>query len=680
MAPAAPAPAAAAPTTVAAKPAAPTPASASKQPALGSHLIGKLEGPTILPEAKRPAKLGEAPMLAELVKAGKLPPVEQRVPEEPLVIKPLETIGKYGGIWRRAFTGPGDGENGNRIMASDKLVFADYTGAKQVPSVAKGWEAGDGNRTFTFFLRKGHKWSDGHPFTADDILFWFEDLYQNKDLTPTPTGELSVNGKPGTIEKVDDLTVRFKFQDPYPTFMEIIGGSTYIGSSQDQSGGDAPLRGPLAPKHYLSQFLPKYAPIEQLESKAKAAGFDNWKTYFTRFAASWRFNVDLPFLGPWRTTTPINTPNWVLERNPYYYAVDSDGNQLPYFDKISMTLAENLEVVNLRAIAGEYDSQERHTDLGKLPVFLENQEKGGYTIRLDPVANGADAALHVNQDYQADAEIGKWLRNADFRRAISLGIDRDQLNEVFWLGVGTPGTVVPTEDAPYSPGGEWRTKWASLDVAQGNALLDKIGLTKKDSEGFRLRTDNGQRLRIELTTVGGSFIPFPKIGEMISQQLKKIGLQMDATERERSLADRRRQANEQQMLIWQNGGSELLWAYPQLVLPVQPDSNHGPEIGKWYASGGSSGRKPEDPQLVKALELFRAGGSQEYDERIKTAHEIWKIMADEAYSIGTIGLSPATLGVRVVKNNVGNSPARQMNAHHCRTPGSSHPATFFFKS
>ncbi len=251
---------------------------------------------------------------------------------------------------------------------------------------------------------------------------------------------------------------------------------------------------------------------------------------------------------------------------------------------------------------------------------------------------------------------------------------------MFWLGVGTPGTVVPSEDAPYSPGGEWRTKWTKLDLAQANALLDKIGLDKKDSEGFRLRTDNGQRLRIELTTVGGSFIPFPKIGEMIGQQVRRIGIQLDATERERSLADQRRQANEQQILIWQNGGSELLWAYPQLALPVTIDSNLGPEIGKWFASNGSSGRKPEDPQLVKALDLFRAGQAQELEARIKTAHEIWQILADEAYSIGTVGLSPATLGERVVKNNVGNSPARQMNANHCRTPGSSHPATFYFKS
>ena len=156
-------------------------------PKLGAQLIGKLEGPElILDPAKWPKKFSEAPMLAELVKQGKLPPVEQRVPEEPLVIKPVHEIGSYGGTWRRGFTGPGDGENGNRIVSSDKLLFWDYTGTKVMPCVAaSGWLSDDG-KSVTLYLRKGMKWSDGQPFTADDFVFWFEDIYLNKDIVPTP--------------------------------------------------------------------------------------------------------------------------------------------------------------------------------------------------------------------------------------------------------------------------------------------------------------------------------------------------------------------------------------------------------------------------------------------------------------------------------------------------------------
>jgi peptide/nickel transport system substrate-binding protein len=666
------APAAAAKPADAAKPA------AKPDAPLGSQLIGKLEGPTVQPDATRPAKLGEAPMLAELVKAGKLPPVEQRVPDEPLVIKPLESIGKYGGTWRRAFTGPGDNENGNRINSSDKMIFWDYTGTKLMPSVAKKWEVSDGGRTTTLFFRKGHKWSDGQPFGADDVVFWFEEMYGNKELTPTGSFEMSINGKPGTVKKVDDQTVQFVFPDPYPGFIDILCGATYVGTSQ--SNGAALLRGPIAPKHYLTKFLPKFAGQDQVDKQAKDAGFDNWKTYFTTFAADWRRNTDLPVLMPWRMTSPINTPNWVIERNPYYYAVDTEGNQLPYIDKIQFTLGENLEVVNLRAIAGEYDWQERHTGLDKLPVFLENQQKGNYSIHLDPAANGGDAVLQTNQSFVADAEIGKWLRNRDFRHALSLGIDRDQLNETFWLGIGTPGSVAPADDSLYSPGPEYRKKWATLDVAQANQLLDKIGLDKKDGEGMRLRTDNGQRLRIEVATAAGQFISFTRIGEMMAQHLKKIGIDLNVVEQERTLVERRRDGNELQTVLWQNDGSEMIYSYPPHALPVRPDVWLGPEIGRWYASGGSQGTKPEDPQMVKVLEMFRGAFALPDAERVNTAKEIWKLLVEETYSIGTVGLSPAVMGVRIVKNTMGNVPGRQMNAMHCRTPCSSHPPTIYFKS
>jgi peptide/nickel transport system substrate-binding protein len=145
------------------------------EPRIGAQLIGKLEGPSlILDPAKWPKKFGEAPALAALVKAGKLPPVEKRIPEEPMVVKPLHGIGKYGGNWRRGFTGPGDGENGNRIVATDKIMFWDYTGTKVMPCLARDWRLSDDGKVMTIFLRKGHKWSDGHPFTADDFVFWFE--------------------------------------------------------------------------------------------------------------------------------------------------------------------------------------------------------------------------------------------------------------------------------------------------------------------------------------------------------------------------------------------------------------------------------------------------------------------------------------------------------------------------
>ena len=170
-----------------------------------SGLVGKLENPTIITDtAQWPKKFGEAPALAELVKAGKLPAVDQRIPQEPMVIKPLRSIGKYGGTWRRGFLGPGDSENGNRVRSSDKLLFWDVTGTKIAPGAAKGFETSADGRRVTLFLRKGMRWSDGAPFTADDFMFWYEDLYSNKDIVPTPIADMQPQGKPGRLVKVDE--------------------------------------------------------------------------------------------------------------------------------------------------------------------------------------------------------------------------------------------------------------------------------------------------------------------------------------------------------------------------------------------------------------------------------------------------------------------------------------------
>ena len=651
---------------------------AAQDAPLGSALIGELEGPIVLVDAPRPATLRQAPMLDALVADGALPPVEERVPLEPLVVQPLEGIGAYGGTLRRAFTGPGDDENGNRWVSGDKLVFWDYTGTEFRPALAKSWEFSDEDRVFTIHLREGHKWSDGAPFTADDFVFWYEDIYTNPDLVPTPQSSFAINGKQGRIEKVDETTVRFVFEDPYPLFLTILGGTTFMGSGHMTNRGFH--GGAYAPAHYLKQFHPKYTAQADVDTLATEANVEDWIALF-RLKNQWSLNPDLPILGPWRSVEPVNTPNWVLERNPFYYEVDPEGNQLPYIDRIQMGLAENLEVLNLRAIAGEYDLQERHTDIAKLPVFLENQEQGDYSVRLDPGAYGSDATLQVNHSYDADPEVAKWLQNADFRRALSMGIDRDQLNETFWLGVGSPGSVAPDPSVPQSPGEEWRTKWSTLDVEQANRLLDEIGLTEKDDEGYRQRGDGGGRLRLEIFAISGAFVPFPRIAQSIAQQWQEIGIQLDVAELERNLGMTRMRNNEHQLFMWANDGSELIYAFPRHALPVDPaEAMMGPLIARWYVTGGEEGAAPKEEAMLEAMDLYTSAGNQNAEESNTTAQEIWKIIVDNVFSIGTVGVSPAVMGIRIVKNTMGNIPARQVNMQHARTPQSSHPATFFFRT
>ena len=663
------APAAAAKPAEAAKPAAGKP-----EAKLGAQLIGKIEGPEIQKEAKRPAKLGEAPMLAELVKAGKLPPVEQRVPEEPLVLKPAREIGKYGGLWRRGFTGPGDTENFNRVMGAEKPIHVDYTGNTFVPAVAKAWELRDGGKTISLSLRKGMKWSDGQPYTADDWMFWWEDIYQNKEIIPVGTAEMSINGKPGTMAKVDEATIEFRFPEPYPMFVDVLTAFTQMGAGLALGGTQWHMMGPYAPAHYVKQFLPKYNP--QVEAQAKAGGFDSW-TAQLKAKYNYALNPELPVITPWKTVTPINTPLWSLERNPYYWGVDTEGNQLPYIDKVQLNLAENIEVVNLRAIAGEYDEMGRHMDPSKLPVFLENQQRGGYKVVIDPKSDAAQVAIHVNQSYEADAEIRKWITNVEFRRALSMGIDRDQFNEAFFLGMGTPSSLMGEDSSPENAGPEWRTKWSTLDVNQANGLLDKIGLTKKDGEGFRVRTDNGQRLRLTVTTVAAAFLPYASMMEMVSQHWKKIGIQLDVKDTERNLSLKQVAANEQQLYVW-GGGNPDIFLWPRHDMPAEPNEPFsGTLYATWYASGGSAGKKPEDPELLKAYDMLRKGSGLETAERNKLGQELKKVIVDQQWVIGTVGFTP---DLRVVSNKIGNSPERLAWKTRNRTPGNTHPSTYYFKA
>ena len=321
-------------------------------------------------------------------------------------------------------------------------------------------------------------------------------------------------------------------------------------------------------------------------------------------------------------------------------------------------------MLNLRAIAGEYDLQERHIDIGKLPVFLENQQKGNYKVRLDPGDYGGDMILKFNLSYEADPEIAKWFSNADFRRALSLGIDRDQINETFWLGTGTPGSVVPADANKYSPGPECRKLWATLDLKQANELLDKIGLDKKDAEGYRLRTDGKGRLRLEVMTLRRPVRPVhphlrddPRAVEEDRHRPRASRSSSAASARSATRRTRSRCSP------GTTTAASTCSPSPATSSRSTATSGGGPLYGDWFQSNGEQGKEPP-PRLKEsdgdvAQGVRRAGGGA-----VQLGKEIWKIAADEVYAIGVVGLGAASQGVRVVKNNMGNVPAR-----HVQQPG-----------
>lgn len=687
-APTAAAPAPAAPTATAA-PAAPTATTAAKPtvaptavpspvgtPRLGASLkSNKVEGVEVISDASKfPKSFKEAPQLTELVKAGKLPPVEQRLPQDPLVIKPVHEIGKYGGVLRRGFTGPGDTINGLRTAAGpDMLLYLDYTLTKIVPNIAKAYELSQDGRVFTVYLRRGMKWSDGDPFDADDFVFAYEDLIQNKELVPVRDARLSIGGKPGTMEKVDTYTVRWVFPDPYPLFPRVMALFNTI-SSWTQYGKNG--TGPFAPVHYLKQFHPKYTPKEQLDAKVKEAKFDNWINLF-KFKNDWSLNPELPVISPWKTVTPANTPVWTLERNPYSIWVDTDGNQLPYIDKCVLTLAETTEVLNLRAIAGEYDMQARHIDIAKIPVLIENQQKGNYKVSLNPGDWGSDYGFWFNMNYAADAEIQKWFNITDFRRALSLGIDRNAINETFFLGMGVPGSAAPAETNIYSPGPEYRTLWSTYEPAKANDMLDKIGLNKKDAEGYRLRSDGKGRLTLELTCPLAAQINLPGISEMIAQQWKKIGIELKVNALERSLADKRNGTNENQMYAWMNDSSDDLISEPDKTFPSLT-THPMPLFGKWFATNGKDGVEPP-AEMKQAMDLWRKAQGATPEEAIKIGKEIWKIALDQVWYVGVVGQSGASEGIQVTKVDLGNVPERFLQITRVFAPNICRPVQFYWK-
>ena len=644
----------------------------------GATLIGKQEGPEVVTDASKwPKTFHEAPQLAELVKQGKLPPVAERIGTDPLVIKPVHGVGKYGGYWRRGFSGPADFWNGLRCCSGpDSLLYWEYTGNSPTPNIAKGWEVKDGGKTTIIHLRRGMKWSDGQPFTADDFVFWHNHILLNEELVPTFPSYFTINGKRGKLEKIDDHTVALKFPDPYYLLPDVLAGSTQLSGQAYRGQYDG---GGFAPAHYLKQFHPEFIGKEAAGKLAEKEGYDNWVNLF-KFKNSWHLNPDLPVVSPWKTVTPINKPTWVLERNPYSVFVDTAGNQLPYIDKVVLTVFENLEIHNLRAIAGEYDYQARHVDIQKIPVFLENQEKGGYKLSLDPGDYGGDLIIKFNLTYNEDAEIRKWFHQSDFRRALSLAIDRDQINETFWLGVGTPRSVIPAATNLYYPGPEYDRRWATFDLDKANQMLDAIGLGKKDTNGLRLRTDGSNKpLTLEVITWSGQFVQYTQIMEAIGEMWNKIGVKLIVKEVERGLGIKLFQGNQNQMWAWNNDGSEHMFTFPVHVFPFDQGAADGSLYGLWFQTNGQDGEEPL-PFIKEIMAKWRKAFGVPRDERIKLGKEIWATSADEVNIIGVIGLGPAAMGVRVAKTDLGNIPSRQYNSPDARTPSISRPATFFWKS
>lgn len=614
-------------------------------------------------------KYKEAPILADLVKAGKLPPVAQRLPENPLVVETYESIGQYGGVWRRGFLGPSDFNNYNRIVY-DALVRFSPDGTKIEPKLALKVEPSKDYTGWTVTLRKGAKWSDGSPFTADDIMFWYSDVLLNKDLTPAlPTWMKNRDGSPVTVEKVDDITVRWVYKDPNTTFLMELA---------NKDSGDRQFAAFL-PSKYLKQFHAKYADRAQLEKMTADAKFKTWVELFAAKAHPPE-NPDRPTMAAWAPVTRASDQVFILRRNPYYVGVDKAGNQLPYIDYVQFKFFADAQALNLAAIAGQLDQQERHINLLNYPVLKEHEKDGKYRVILWPAFGGADADVTFNQTYTKDADLGRLFGNKDFRIAMSYAINRNEIKESAFLGLGEARQPVAAPWHPYYPGDAYAKKYTEFRPDEANRMLDGLGLNRKDADGIRLFPGTNKRVTVELSVVP-VFGPWPDIAQLIAKNWERVGIKTVVQIRERSLHFQLRQSNDLQAEIWNQDTSGFPFTgvpkYDPRVL-LYGTITTGPLWKLWYDTGGKEGVEPP-AEIKRIAELIDRGKSASPQQQVRIAQEIFKIWVDNLFEIGTVGLTPLDQGVAVVNVRMRNVPTKLAKDWPLRTPGNARTEQFYYK-
>ena len=632
----------------------------------------KKQGTEAKPAAAKAAapamKYKEAPVLATLVKAGKLPSVEKRLPEHPLVV-PADEIGQYGGVWRRGFLGPSDFNGVNRVIY-DVLARYGPDGATIEMKLAESVIPSADFKTWTIKLRKGSKWSDGSPLTTDDIMFWYKDVLQNKDLMPaTSSWMLNKDGSLVQVDKVDALTVKWAFKEPNTNFLMEL-------TSKDYGDRQYPI---FLPAKYLKQFHAGYTKKDALDKMVAEAKFKTWVELFAN-KQSPLDNPERPSMAAWVAANRISDQIFILKRNPYYIGVDKAGNQLPYIDEVDIKFFSDPQALNLAAIAGELDEQERHINLLNYPVLKENEQKQGkYKILLWSSPGGFDAGVIFNQTYAKDPELGKLMANRDFRIALSLAINRKQIHESAFLGTGEPRQGVPKKGHPYYPGDEYAFKYTQYDPAKANQMLDAIGLDKKDAEGFRL-FPSGKRVVIELSVVE-VFAPFRDIATLIAKDFEKVGVKLNVQIRERALHFQMRESNDLQTELWNQDWTGFPFTgstYYDFRKPLYGNLTYGPLWKTWYDTNGKQGVEPP-PEAKKIIELQDKAKTVGPADQVKIAQELFKVWVDNMFEIGTVGLTATDQGVVVVNVKLHNVPTSVIKGWLLRTPGNGRPEVWFFK-
>lgn len=622
------------------------------------------------------SKYKEAPMLAELVKAGKLPPVDERLPKDPPVVVPVESVGQYGGTWH--------GVSWDNSIPNFKMKLydppvrwkPDYTGYE--PGLAVSYEWSDDGKTITFRFREGVKWSDGEPFTMKDMKFWWEDLALNEEyrVIQVPWWARNSDGTPVTMEFPDDYTWVIKFDKAQWIMPYVLAQGFWEWE---------PL---MKPMHYLQQFHPKYnsaGAYEELDRK------DRW----------WE-NPDYPTLFAWHVVAYKVGELTTLERNPYYWKVDTEGNQLPYIDRLEVEIIPDPEVRTLQISQGKYEASFRGTDDPRnIPFLLEQADANNYHIQ-EGWMNGAGAwpGWLINQDYHEEQaydpaketpkakEIRELLRNKLFRKGLSVALNRQRLIDVVWDGIGTPqqGTISPQAWHFQSEKGkkvfeEWAAADAEYNPELAKQRFDEIGFKDVDGDGFReLPSGEKFELILDLNDWGGKLVATEST-EVFARDLQAVGIKT-IINNVIGQPDANLRGNYGLYMLRNMHMSEIdLWTYPDWVFPLRgggEGSRAFPMQGLYYQTGGKEGWEPAPDSPAAKLQAIYKRGLEEPDieKRHELVYEAIRIHIEEGpFALGAAGDQPMPV---VVKNNFHNVPTYGVLGPWAPgSPGNTHPEQYW---
>jgi peptide/nickel transport system substrate-binding protein len=612
--------------------------------------------------AEVPSSLVETPVFEADVAAGKMPAVFQRLPKSPRVIESsgngLEP-GRHGGELD-ILMGNNKDTRQMVVYGYARLVVYDRN-LELVPDIAKRIDVEDG-RIFTIHLRENHKWSDGHPFTAEDFRYWWHDVANDKELSKLgPPAEMLVEGQLPEFKVIDTHTVRYSWTQPNPHFLSRLAGASpfYI----------------YRPSHYLKQFDKKYADPQKLEELVKESKRRNWVAlHFAKDRQYKNDNPEEPTLQPWVLNTKPPSKRFVFKRNPYFHRVDINGRQLPYIDQVNMTIASS-KLIPAKTGTGESDLQARGLAFNNYTFLKQGEARNDMDVRLWDSAKGSQVALFPNLNHN-DPEFRKLFRDVRFRRALSLAIDRHEINQVIFYGLATEAnnTVLP-ESPLYKK--EYATRWAALDIKEANRLLDEIGLTRRGDEGIRVLPD-GRPLELTVETAGESTEEMDVL-QLIHDTWLEVGIKIFPKASQREVLRNRVFQGATQVSVWSGleNGVPTRENSPEELAPTTQQQLQWPKWGQYLETKGKAGEKVDMPVAVELANLNQAWNKSGSDElKRKIWEDMLEIHADQVFTIGLVSRVPQPV---VVNSRLRNVPEKGIynwdpGAHF----GMYQPDTFWF--